>query len=210
MAFEGTDVLAIAERVNSRLARGPWNTAALEAVDAGSDAELETAAEVAVFALELAGKRRQARRGGRFGKLIVSFALAACVALSTFAAACDKPDATASETQTAISALSPTSGTAASITAPARASPANFTDMVLLDAGSDASPWAVLQATGSESPILVDRVGAGLDTVGATYSLAAQPIAVGTRDGASQFLDPLQPATQTSNSTQSVSSTASQ
>jgi hypothetical protein len=212
VALEGNDVLAIAERVSSRLARGPWDTAALETAESepAADAELETAAEVAVFALELAGKRRQARRGGRFGKLIVTFALAACVALSGFTAACDKPDATAEATQTAINALASTSGSAASITAPARASPANFTDMVLLDAGTDASPWAVLQANGSAAPILVDRVGAGLDSVGATYSLAAQPITVGTRDGVSQFLDPLQPATQTSDSTQSVSSTATQ
>ncbi len=210
MAFEGNDVLAIAERVNSRLARGPWDTSALDKHDANPDGELETAAEVAVFALELAGKRRQARRGGRFGKLIVTFALAACVALSSFAVACDKPDATAEETQTAINSLASASGSAAAITAPARASPANFTDLVLLDAGTDASPWAVLQANGSDSPILVDHVGAGLDTVGATYSLAAQPITVGTRDGVSQFLDPLQPATQTSDTAESVSSTATQ
>ena len=141
MAFEGSDVLAIAERVNSRLACGPWDTSALKneqhstADGEHETGELETAAEVAVFALELAGKRRQARRGGRFGKLIVTFALAACVALSSFAVACDKPDATAEETQTAIDSLASTSGSAAAITAPARASPATFTDMVLLDAG---------------------------------------------------------------------------
>ena len=68
----------------------------------------------------------------------------------------------------------------------------------------------MLQASGSDSPILVDRVGAGLDTVSATYSLAAQPITVGTRDGVSQFLDPLQPATQTADAAASVSSTATQ
>jgi hypothetical protein len=210
VAFEGNDVLVIAERVNARLATpsGPWNTAALDA--SAADAEIDTAAEVAVFALELAGKRRQARRGGRFGRLIVTFSLAACVALSSFAAACDKPDATAEETQTAINTLPSYSGSTASITAPARASPAKFTDMVLLDAGSDSRPWAVLQTSDSTSPILVDRVGSGLDTVGATYSLAAQPIVVGTRDGPSQFLDPLQPATPTSSVAQSVSGTASQ
>jgi hypothetical protein len=209
VAFEGSnDVLAIAERVNARLASGPWDTAALES--GAADAEIDTAAEVAVFALELAGKRHQARRGGRFGRLIVTFALAACVALSSFAAACDKPDATAEETQTAINALPSYSGSTASITAPARASPARFTDMVLLDAGSDSQPWAVLQTSDSTSPVLVDRVGSGLDTVGATYSLAAQPIVVGTRDGPSQFLDPLQPATPTSSVAQAVSSTATQ
>jgi hypothetical protein len=208
VAFEGSDVLDIAERVNARLARGPWNTAALEPKP--SEAELETAAEVAVFALELAGKRGQARRGGRFGRLIVTFALAACVALSSFAAACDKPDATAEETQTAINSLPSTSGSTASITAPARASPGLFTDMVLLDAGSDSQPWAVLQTSDSSSPILVDRVGAGLDTVGATYSLAAQPIAVGTRDGPSQFLDPLQPATYSSSVAKPVTAAVQQ
>jgi hypothetical protein len=207
VALEGSDVLEIAERVNARLARGPWNTVALET---SADADLETAAEVAVFALELAGKRREARRGGRFGRLIVSFALAACVALSSFAAACDKPDASPEETQTAINSLPSYSGSTATITAPARASPALFTDMVLLDAGSDSRPWAVLQTGDSSSPILVDRVGAGLDTVGATYSLAAQPIKVGTRDGPSQFLDPLQPATSTSSVAKPVTAAAQQ
>ncbi|MBV9577572.1 MAG: hypothetical protein JO057_03160 [Chloroflexi bacterium] len=210
MAFEGSDVLAIAERVNARLAHGPWDTAALQSSDPNPDADLDTAAEVAVFALELAGKRRQARRGGRFGRLIVNFAFAACVALSTFAAACDKPDATPEETQTAIDELPAYSGSVAAIGQPARASPANFTGMVLMDAGSDSQPWAVLQASDSSNPILVDRVGSGLDTVGDTYSLAAQPIMVGTRDGASQFLDPLQPAVNSGGTPASVANTAEQ
>jgi hypothetical protein len=64
----------------------------------------------------------------------------------------------------------------------------------------------VLQANGSESPILVDRVGAGLDQVGTTYRLAAQPVMVGTRDGPSQFLDPLQPAVATGSPVQPPSS----
>ena len=42
MAFEGSDVLEIAERVNARLAREQWNTAALDTKPA--EAELETAA----------------------------------------------------------------------------------------------------------------------------------------------------------------------
>ena len=210
MAFEGSDVLAIAERVNARLAHGPWDTAALQSSDPNPDADLDTAAEVAVFALELAGKRRQARRGGRFGRLIVNFAFAACVALSTFAAACDKPDATPEETQTAIDELPAYSGSVAAIGQPARASPANFTGMVLMDAGSDSQPWAVLQASDSSNPILVDRVGSGLDTVGDTYSLAAQPIMVGTRDGASQFLDPLKPAVDSGGTPASVANTAEQ
>jgi len=191
---ERVDVFSVAERVDARLARTVWDTAAID------NSDVEAAAEVATFALKLAGKRRQARREGRLNRLIVSFALAACVALASVAAACDKPNASPEETQTAINALPSTPATNVSITAQPRASPARFTDMVLVDAGSDSRPWAVLQANGSESPILVDRSGAGLDTVGATYSLAAQPVAVGTRDGPSQFLDPLQPAEQTNSS----------
>ena len=184
-------VLAVAHEVGARLERSTWDPARLEA----EDAEVSAAAEVAVFALELAGKRRQARRGGRFSRLIVRFALAACVAIASVAAACDKPDANPEATQVAISQLPTISGSTASITAPARASPARFTDLVLVDPGSNSQPWAVLQASGSESPVLVDRVGSGLDSVGSTYQLAAQPVKVGTRDGPSQFLDPLEPAT---------------
>ena len=202
VAFERDQVLTVAERVNARLARSVWD------LDALNDTDVEAAAEVAVFALELAGKGRKARQSGRFGRLIVSFALAACVALA--AVACDKPDATPEETQTAINALPQLSGAQASITAQPRASPALFTDMLLLDAGSDSKPWAVLQASGSESPILVDRVGSGLDTVGTTYRLAAQPVSVGTRDGTAQFLDPLQPAVASSSSVQPSTSAGTQ
>ena len=204
----GGQVLEVAERVQARLTRTVWDVAAL---DAAGEAEtnIEAAAEVAIFALQLAGKRREARRGGRFGRLVIRFALAAVVALATISAACDKPDASPEATQVAISALPLVNGADASITAKARASPAQFTDLQLLDAGSVTQPWAVLQAKGSESPILVDRVGAGLDSVGSTYRLAAQPVVVGTRDGVSQFLDPLQPAVATSSVVQ-ASSTARQ
>jgi hypothetical protein len=207
VSFQRDDVLTIAERVNARLADSVWDTSVLQTPDSG---DLDTAAEVAVFALELAGKRGRARRGGRFGRLIVGFALAACLALSAISAACDKPDATPEETQTAIDMLPQYSGSQASITAQPRASPAEFTDMLLLDAGSDTSPWAVLQSAGDTSPILVDRVGSGLDTVGQTYRLSAQPVSVGTRDGTSQFLDPLQPAVATGSSVQPASSTGEQ
>ena len=193
MALEG-DVLSVAERVTARLGRSVWDTASLRDE---ADAEVDTATVVAVFALELAGKRRQARRGGRFGRLVVRFALAACVALASVAAACEKPNASPEETRTAIDALPSAGGGTAAITAQPRASPAQFTDLLLLDAGSDAQPWAVLQAAGSTAPILADRVGAGLDSVGATYRLAATPVSVGTRDGPSQFLDPSQPAVTT-------------
>ena len=189
---ERVDVFSVAERVDARLARTIWDTSAIEHTD------VEAAAEVATFALKLAGKRRQASRGGRFGRLIITFALAACLAL----AACDKPNAAPEETQTAIDALPSVLASSATITAQPRASPAWFYDMVLLDAGSDSRPWAVLQPVGGVTPILVDRNGAGLDTVGATYRLAAQPVTVGTRDGPSQFLDPLQSAQQTSSTVQ--------
>ncbi len=192
MALDG-DVLSVVERVDARLGRSIWDTTAIEP----DDPDVAAAAEVAVFALELAGKRRQARRGGRFSKLIVRFALAACVALASVAAACDKPDASPEATQVAINELPSISGSNAVITAPPRASPAQFTELNLVDAGSDSQPWAVLQASGAGTPILVDRVGAGLDSVGGTYRLAAQPVTVGTRDGPSQFLDPLQPAVST-------------
>src|SRR5207302_7636081 len=107
------DLVAVAERVTARLGSNAWDMAALE----DADAEVAAAAEVAVFALELGGKRRQARRGGRFGGLIVRFAFAACVALATMAAACEKPDASPEATQTAINALPSVSGSSASITA---------------------------------------------------------------------------------------------
>lgn len=203
-----TDLSSVAERVNARLAATAWDTSlAAPTVDQRRQVSLqltvgdaEAAAEVAVFALGVSGRRRQARRGGRFGRLIVQFALAACVALSSVAAACDKPNANPEATQVAISELPTASGSEASITANPRAGPAWYSDMLLVDAGSDAQPWAVLSSSGSESLILVDRVGAGLDSVGTTYRLAAQPVAVGTRDGQSQFLDPLQPAVTTSSS----------
>jgi len=82
-------VIAVAERVDARLATSTWDLEALTE----HEPNVSAAAEVAVFALNLAGKRRQARRAGRFGRLVVNFALAACVALASVAAACDKPDA---------------------------------------------------------------------------------------------------------------------
>jgi hypothetical protein len=192
---ERVDVFSVAERVDARLARTIWDTSAIE------QTEIEAAAEVATFALKLAGKRRQARRGGRFGRLIVGFALAACVAL----AACDKPNAAPEETQTAIDALPSAQASTAWITAKPGSSAASYFNMLLVDPGSDSRPWAVLTVSGGSTPILVDRNGAGLDTVGATYRMAAQPITVGTRDGPSQFLDPLQPATQQDNAIEPVS-----
>jgi hypothetical protein len=101
------------------------------------------ATEVAAFALSLSGKRRQARRGG-LRRLIARFALAACLALASVASACDKPDATANEAAEAISQLPEVSASEATIVqAQPRAGPAEFNDLVLVDAGSDQQPWAV-------------------------------------------------------------------
>src|SRR5712692_7161939 len=119
---------AVAERVDKRLATSPWDVAALEQ----TDSSISAAAEVALFALNLAGKRRQARRGGRTGRLIVGFALAACVALTSFATACDQPSAAPEATQAAISELPTVSGAGAAITAKPRAGPAQFADLLLL------------------------------------------------------------------------------
>jgi hypothetical protein len=196
------DVRAVAERVDARLAASTWSD--VGAAQDSRQPELDAAAEVAVFALRLAGKRRQARRGGRFGRLVVRFALAACVALASVAAACDKPTASPEATAEAISQLPSATGFTASITAQPRASPAQYTDLLLLDAGSDTQPWAVLVSKGGDIPILVDRTGSALDTVGGVYRLAARPVPVGTRDGTSQFLDALEPAVSTGNNLQAA------
>src|ERR1700681_1991503 len=95
------EVHAVAQRVDARLASTIWDLTSAERVDG----EVSAAAEVAVFALKLAGKRRQARLGGRFSRLVVRFALAACVALATVASACDAPNANPEATAAAISPL---------------------------------------------------------------------------------------------------------
>jgi hypothetical protein len=186
-----SEVQAVAERVDARLAAGAWDLSALDSVE---EQEVSRAAGLAVFALKLSGKRRQARRGGRFGRLVAGFALAACIALANVTAACEKPDATVEATAVAIRELPSDSSASASIAARPRASPAQFNDLLLLDAGSDSQPWALAVPRGSDTPVLLDRVGAEMDTVGDIYRLPAQPVTVGTRDGPSQFLDPLQPA----------------
>ncbi|MCA1644077.1 MAG: hypothetical protein LC797_00965, partial [Chloroflexi bacterium] len=197
------EVDAVAQRVDARLATSAWDLSAVEQ----RDSSISAAAEVAVFALNLSGKRRQARRGGRTGRLIAAFALAACVALTSFTAACDQPSAAPEATQVAIGQLSTVSGASASIIAQPRAGPAQFADLVLLDAGSATNPWALLVQSGGDTPVLADNVGSGLDTVGGIYRMAATPVAVGTRDGPSQFLDPLQPAEMTGTDAQAPSST---
>lgn len=199
------EVHAVAERVDVRLATTVWNLAPAEQVTP----DVGAAAEVAVFALRLGGKRRQARLGGRFSRLVVRFSLAACVALASVATACAPPSASPDSTAQAITQL-PDSASSPTITTPPRASPARFTDLVLLDPGGATQPWAVMAARGGDTPVLVDRVGAGLDTVGDLYRVAAQPVGIDTRDGPSQFLDPLQPAVSTGADTQAASATRDQ
>ncbi|HEV7664779.1 MAG TPA: hypothetical protein VGQ62_14685 [Chloroflexota bacterium] len=201
------EVQVVAARLDARVTASAWDLATLDEPQIG---EVSAATEVAFFALKLSGKRRQARRGGHLGQLVRSFALAACVALASVAAACDKPNAGPEATQVAISQLPPDNASSATITSPPRAGPALYSDLLLLDPGTDAQPWAIALARGGDTPILIDRVGSGLDTVGDVYKVAAQPVSVGTRDGASQFLDPLQPAESTGSNNGSVSAARDQ
>jgi len=134
-----SDAHAVAEQVDARLTTTIWDLTPAARVNG----EVSAAAEVAVFALNLAGKRRQARFGGRFSRVVVRFALAACVALASVASACDAPSASPEETQTAINALPGGAAADVTISAPPRASPAQFTGLVLLDPGSAAQPWAL-------------------------------------------------------------------
>src|SRR5207237_7816386 len=121
----------VSERARRRLDPQPW------VVPEPSSDPADAAAEVAAFALGLSGKRRAARRGGRVSRLLLHFALAATLALASVAAACEKPNASPEETATALQQLAPVNASEATITAPARAGPARFTDLLLLDAGSD-------------------------------------------------------------------------
>jgi hypothetical protein len=184
---------AVARELDARLHTTAWDPQPTVAPATG----------VADFALALSGKRKQARKSGRWGKLIRHFALAACLALASVAAACDRPNANATESAAAIAQLPASSGANATITkGNPSSSPGNFSDLLLVNAGTDAEPWAVLvprtaSATNPSAPILVDRAGADLASVGSVYSLAARPVVVGTRDGPSQFLDPLVPADET-------------
>src|ERR1700694_4344715 len=94
-------VHSVAERVDARLATTVWDLTPAEQVEP----DVSAAAEVAVFALKLAGKRRQARLGGGFSRLVVRFALAACVAMASVATACDAPSASPEATAAAVSQL---------------------------------------------------------------------------------------------------------
>jgi hypothetical protein len=189
---------AVAERLEQRLVASPWDDVDPSLVRP----EVDAAAEVAAFALGLSGRRQAARRGGRLSRLVTTFALAASLALTSIAAGCVPLATNLAASRFDVPTLPSVSATEITLGAPIRASPARFTDLVLLDPGSDAEPWAVLvpSTTADQprpAPVLVDRQGSGLENVGAVYSLPAQPVGVGTRDGASVFLDPLSSATQT-------------
>lgn len=207
------------DRVQQRLDVGLWEErglaerldySALEALAPAALAPTEgAAAEVASFALGLAGKRRLARRArtdGRLRRMVLHFALAAMLALTAVtSAACQSSDDASDDSATEqvdVSQLGAVAGAEAVVLRAARAEPARYEGLVLLDPGSDTSRWAVLLPTESlgspadpsAAPVLVDREGAGLDQVGGVYSLAARAVAVDSRDGPTQFLDPLAPA----------------
>jgi hypothetical protein len=188
-------VAAVSERLQHQLTAGVWDTSAVD-----EDEQVRAAAEIANFALGLSGKRKAARRGGRLSRLVVHFALAATVALSLVVAACG-PD-NSSTPAVDVASLASASATDVTVAAPTRGSPGRIVDLVLLEPGTDANPWAVLVpranlTQSNPAPVLVDMVGSDLQAVGGIYSLPAQPVGLGTRDGSSQFLDPLGSATQT-------------
>lgn len=206
----GLDLREVSARIEQRLAAGAWEEQRLaaqrpdrltfaplrsEPLAAGPDA----AVEVASFALGLSGQRTAARREGRLSRLIAHFALAATLALTGVAAsACGAADGDVSGPAVDVSSLPGVPGAAGAITTPAASQPARYDQLVLLDPGGSGR-WALLvpldQATTGAAaqapPVLVDKEGAGLDQVGGVYAVRAQPVPLGTRDGASQFLDPL-------------------
>ncbi len=206
------DLGDVAARIERRLAAGRWEEdRLLDRVQYPSYATdgveppiaPEAAAEVATFALGLSGKRRDARRGGRVSRLVAHFALAAMLALTGLTVGCDESDSDSGPSSALVSTkdLGSLSGVGGAITAPARQEPARFTQLVLLDPGNAATRWALLAPLEGLSgdlqgvaPVLVDREGADLQKAGTVYDVPAQPIPVGSRDGASQFLDPLDAA----------------
>src|SRR6266576_4438553 len=96
---------AVARELDARLHTSAWDP----------QPTVTPATGVADFALALSGKRRQARKSGRWGKLIRHFALAACLALASVTAACERPNANATDTAQAISQLPPSSAANATI-----------------------------------------------------------------------------------------------
>lgn len=203
------DVQVVESQVAARLSSAQWRVSALSETPPHTG-PVPAATEIAVFALNVSGKGRQARRAGKFGRLVRSFALAACIALTTGLAACDTPSASNDTAAVSTANLPTDTASSATIAAPARTDAAIFSDLLLIDAGSAAKPWAVAVAPGDDTPILIDRATAGMDSVGTTYRLAARPVSVGTRDGASQFLDPLAAAESTGTDANSATGTGAE
>lgn len=200
-AAASVDLPAVSAGIEQRLTDDAWSAPWLRPRALSGDLPLqpttEATAEVASFALALSGKRRTARRAGRLSRLVVHFALAASLALASLAAGCGKPDAGPGATAQAVQQLETVPGSAAVINAAARASPARYTDLLLVTPSSDSQPWAVMAPSDGTAPVLVDGQQAGLTTQGAAYSVPAHAIPVGTRDGPTQFLAPDAPAQQT-------------
>ena len=200
-AAASVDLSAVSAGIEQRLTEdawsAPWLRPGARSGDLPFQPTTEATAEVASFALALSGKRRTARRAGRLSRLVVHFALAASLALASLAAGCSKPDAGPEATAQAVQQLETVPGSAAVITAAARASPARYTDLLLVTPSSDSQPWAVMAPSDGTAPVLVDGQQAGLTTQGAAYSIPAHAIPVGTRDGPTQFLAPDAPAQQT-------------
>ncbi len=203
-AAPGIDLEQVAARVERNLAAAAWgrdwpsSVSADPAARRGSDAfDADAAAEVAAFAMRLGGKRRAGSRGGRLSRLVAHFALAAIVGLTAATAGCESdsgPDTVD------VQSLPSAPGSAATVAASPQTDQARFTDLVLIDPGGG-SRWALMAPrsalagdVSTVQPVLVDNDGANLQTPGAVYTVPALPIGVGTRDGPSQYLDPLDSA----------------
>ncbi len=201
----GVDVMDVVARVERKLASGPWTEGERASPTLSADGHLsdgvpssdpDAAAEVAAFALRLGGKRRAARRSGRFSRLVTHFALAAVLALTGVSAGCESEDAGPSVVN--VQDLPAVAGASVAVPATPQTAGARFTDLVLVDPGGSGTRWALMVPRSSLSgdpdgaqPVLVDNDGANLQTAGAVYTVPAVPIALDTRDGASQYLDPL-------------------
>lgn len=211
-SLPGLDVQEICARVEEKLAAGPWAGKVKppardlhHLASPGTSLSPGSAAEVTTFALGLSGRRRAARRQGRLSRLLLHFAAAALIALSGVAAACAPPGSS----QVQVDSLPAVPGTEAALGNPVRTEASRYTDLVLLEGGTERwalmAPVALLASQGADlKPVLVDRQESGLTEQGAVYTVPGKPISVGTRDGRAQFLDPLAPAIRTGDPNPSV------
>lgn len=196
--YASLDLRRVLERVQRRLSMGAWEERQLAAGPRTPAAPDEAAAEVAAFALGLAGRRRTLRRDQVVSRAVTRFALASVLALSSVAAAC-APAGTTEQPAASVDALAGVPGSSATLTAEPRPDPAVYTDLVLLDT---TDTWAVLLPRDAldrvgdpqTAPVLAGRAGSGLDAVGTVYRLPARAVGLTSRGGPAQFLDPLAPA----------------